>query len=122
MKRNLTAKPQRTQSEKRCPSGRIAFFVFRPFSEKQKKKFLCVLRASAVKIGLKKLLTLFIEILRLMILAFSFSREMGQNSSGMSNTTISRSSLATCASFFTPGSDSTRSNSSQDSPRPIAAR
>jgi len=94
MKRNLTAKPQRTSrpggiertaKEKRCPSGRIALFVFRPLSEKQKQKFLCVLRASAVKIGLKKLLTLFIEILRLMILAFSFLPEMGQNSSVMSN-------------------------------------
>jgi hypothetical protein len=83
MKRDFTAKTQRAQriiffplpltpvkyaiafngartpaKEKQCPSGRIAIFVFRPLSEKQKKKFLCVLRASAVKIGLRRVIAL----------------------------------------------------------------
>jgi len=37
---------ERTAKEKQCPFGRIALFVFRPLSEKQKKIILCVLRAS----------------------------------------------------------------------------
>jgi len=37
-------------------------FVFRPLSEKQKEKFLCVLRASAVKTGLRRIITLIFEL------------------------------------------------------------
>jgi len=63
---------ERTAKEKQCPSGRIDLVVFRPLSEKQQKKFLCVLRASAVKMGLKNVLTPIIGLLSVLSLTILF--------------------------------------------------
>jgi hypothetical protein len=59
---------ERTAKENQYLSGRIALVVFRPLSEKQKKKSLCVL----VKMGLKMILTPIIALLLVLCLTTYF--------------------------------------------------
>jgi len=63
---------ERTAKENQYLSGRIALVVFRPLSEKQPKKSLCVLCASAVKMGLKMILTPLIALLSVLCLTTYF--------------------------------------------------